>query len=68
VRTDRYTKVVLTIIALSLVWIAAGGPSLVTPVDAQNGTQRVIVVGWAPSKYSPANSDKEMPLPVTTQR
>jgi hypothetical protein len=67
VRTDRYTKVVLTIIALCLVWIAAGGPSLVTPVDAQNGTQRVVIVGWASSKYSPVNDDKSLPLP-TTQR
>jgi len=32
---DRYTKVVLTVIAACLVWLCAGGPSLITPVSAQ---------------------------------
>jgi hypothetical protein len=46
-RIDAYTKIVLTIIAVSLVWIAAGGPSVVPPVEAQIATPtRVIVVGW----------------------
>ena len=44
---DRYTKVVLTVIAVCLVWIAAGGPSLLTPVNAQsNNGQRVLLSGW----------------------
>ena len=41
---DRYTKVVLTVIALCLVWIALGGPSVITPVSAQN--DRVYLAGW----------------------
>jgi hypothetical protein len=45
-RVDAYTRAVLTIIAVALVWIAAGGPSLVPPVEAQGNTQRVVVVGW----------------------
>ena len=31
---DRYTKVVLTIIAICLVWISLGGPSLVATTHA----------------------------------
>jgi hypothetical protein len=42
---DRYTKAVLTVIAVCLVWLAAGGPSLITSVSAQDN-QRVILVGW----------------------
>ena len=42
---DRYTKLVLTVIAICLVWIALGGPSLITPVEAQAG-DRVILAGW----------------------
>ena len=33
-KTDRYTKVVLTIIAACLVWMSLGGPSLITPAHA----------------------------------
>ena len=44
---DRYTKVVLTVIAACLVWIAAGGPSPMTPVNAQsNNGQHVVLSGW----------------------
>jgi hypothetical protein len=45
---DRYTKLVLTVIAVCLVclvWLSAGGPSLITPVSAQTN-QRVLVAGW----------------------
>lgn len=42
---DRYTKLVLTVIAVCLMWIAAGGPSLITPVKAQTG-DRVLLAGW----------------------
>jgi hypothetical protein len=41
---DRYTKLVLTVIAVCLVWIAVGGPSLITPLSAQN--DRVYLQGW----------------------
>ena len=47
---DRYTKAVLTVIAVCLVclvWLSAGGPSLTTPVSAQsNNGQRVVLSGW----------------------
>jgi hypothetical protein len=42
---DRYTKVVLTVIAVCLVWLSAGGPSLITSVRAQDN-QHVILAGW----------------------
>ena len=41
---DRYTKVVLTVIAVCLVWLSAGGPSLITPVSAQ--ADGVLLRGW----------------------
>ena len=42
---DRYTKVILTVIAVCLVWLSIGGPSLITPVRAQD-KQQVILAGW----------------------
>ena len=45
-RIDAYTKVVLTVIAVYLVWLSLGGPSLITPVAAQNDrTDRVVLAG-----------------------
>ena len=41
---DRYTRLVLTVIAVCLVWLSVGGPSLITPVNAQN--DRVYIQGW----------------------
>ena len=41
---DRYTKLLLTVIALCLVWLSVGGPSLITPVSAQS--DRVYLAGW----------------------
>ena len=41
---DRYTKLVLTVIAVCLVWISLGGPALITPVSAQ--ADGVILRGW----------------------
>jgi hypothetical protein len=35
-RTDRYTKIVLTIIALCLVWLSLGGPKLLPAARAQD--------------------------------
>ena len=46
-RTDNYTKAILTIIAVALVWIAVGGPALMPTVRAQAILgERVTVVGW----------------------
>ena len=58
--TDRYTKLMLTIIAACLVWISLGGPSLITPVQAANSGNFVRISGWVDS----ANTHHELPLPV----
>jgi hypothetical protein len=42
---DRYSKLVFTVIAVCLVWLSFGGPSLMTPVSAAVG-DRVVIVGW----------------------
>ena len=43
---DRYTKLVLTVIAVCLVWLSVGGPSILTPLSAQADQQRVLIAGW----------------------
>ena len=44
---DRYTKLMLTVIAACLVWISLGGPSLITPASAQGDiTDQVPLRGW----------------------
>ena len=46
---DRYTKVILTVIAVCLVWLSLGGPTLIAPVNAQAG-DRVVLAGWVDEK------------------
>ena len=41
---DRYTKAVLTVIAVCLLWLSVGGPSMISIVNAQ--TDRVYIAGW----------------------
>jgi hypothetical protein len=42
---DRYTKTVLTLIAVCLLWLSVGGPSLISAVvEAQS--DRVYLAGW----------------------
>ena len=43
---DRYTKAVLTVIAVCLVWLSVGGPSVLPSVSAQSGYERVVLYGW----------------------
>jgi hypothetical protein len=68
---DRYTKVMLTIIAACLVWISIGGPSLIAPVEAQTG-DRVFIAGWIDSndnawKLPPAvGYPRTNPSPIPT--
>lgn len=47
--TDRYTRAVLTVIALCLVWLCvASAPSLIPTVSAQPAQKatEVVIVGW----------------------
>jgi hypothetical protein len=67
---DRYTKMILTVIAVCLVWLSAGGPALTTPVSAQD-VQRVFIAGWIDQKGNvrqlsspPSSGATEGPLPV----
>jgi hypothetical protein len=46
---DRYTKTILTIIALCLIWLSLGGPSLLPAAHAQNGLTEIVVTGWRDS-------------------
>ena len=45
---DRYTKCVLTLIAVCLIWMSLGGPSLLPTAHAQSGlpTDDVVLGGW----------------------
>ena len=49
---DRYTKVVLTVIAACLVWIVARDVPLVPEAQAQDGATQVEVVGWSAGSLS----------------
>ena len=50
--TDRYTKSILTIIAISLLFLRFD-PAFVPAVQAQGGPQEVKIVGIAPSAEIP---------------
>jgi hypothetical protein len=46
-RIDLYTKIVLTIIAACVVWMAVGGPIQLAPVHAHaNRPDAVTLSGW----------------------
>jgi hypothetical protein len=69
---DRYTKAVLTVIAVCLVWLSFGGSSPVARVNAQISEQRVIVTGWMdqngavrpfPAPYWAGKSEPGKPVP-----
>ena len=47
---DWYTRVILTVIAASLVWLCFSSGMAETPVQAQSNQQRVIVAGWQDEK------------------
>jgi hypothetical protein len=75
-KVDRYTRVVLTVIAVCLVWLSLGGPSLLTPVAAQqsrqSGYERVIIAGWIDSGSVEHTLDSKvtarLPVDVGNQR
>lgn len=47
---DRYTKLVLSIVAVCLIWLSIGGPSLLTTTHAQSNDAVVVIRGWVASK------------------
>ena len=66
-KTDLYTKTVLTIIAACLVWICLGGPSLITPVQAQRQLQDVVIAGWK-GEPNTANVNQLSMSPLPTSK
>ena len=71
-RIDLYTKTVLTIIALCLVWIALGSATLLSPVHAQvSHADGVAVSGWIDANGTehrlpaPGGGPSAQPIPVT---
>ena len=60
---DRYTKVVLTVIAACLVWISLGGPSTLPSVQAQTAWegQRVVITGWIDDQGTPRRFPSGVP-------
>ena len=52
---DRYTKAVLTVIAVCLLWISLGGPSMLPTATAQVSAadQRVVIAGWVDDQGTP---------------
>jgi hypothetical protein len=47
VRIDLYTKAILTVIAGCLMWLCLGTSGVLTSLQAQSGSNRVILAGWA---------------------
>lgn len=45
-KIDRYTKLVLTIIAACLVWMSLGGPSLITSAHAASPSVVYVAGVW----------------------
>jgi hypothetical protein len=65
-RTDLYTKLVLTVIAFCLVWICFRDVNLSTPVEAQPRPQEVVISGVRTrSGFLPVSIRQSEQLPVT---
>jgi hypothetical protein len=67
-KADMYTKAVLTVIAVALVWIAAGGPALIPTAHAQRDAH-VYIAGWLDyesGQYIERRLDKKA-MPVDTK-
>lgn len=63
-RTDVYTKVMLTIIAACLIYISLGRPAILPALQAQVDPPHVILAGWSQTPTSAAMSLGSQPLPV----
>ena len=71
-RIDLYTKAVLTIIAACLVYLALGGPSVLSVARAEPETTRVVITGWVDAtgtvqQLPQTRGERKInPLPVDT--
>jgi len=76
VRTDVYTKLMLTIIACCLVWLCLTGAFPITALEAQtpSAPDRVLLAGWVDSNgyvrtFPPVGSNiNPLPVAVVQQR
>jgi hypothetical protein len=76
-RVDLYTKSVLTIIAICLVWLCVRNASVASVAQAQGDAsgayQQVVIGGWVGGDGvirilpAPATPGKSAPLPVTSR-
>ena len=81
-RVDVYTKTVLTIIMLCLVWLSLGGPALLPPAQAQvnartphvaDGADRVVIAGWVDAsgktvRFPESTSFRGLPVLTAAER
>lgn len=80
--SDRYIRVILTVIAAALVWIGVVLAPIGTPVSAQLGPTPVVLTGWQDASgriqtfnasplpltmATPAGSGTAMPAPLVSQ-
>jgi hypothetical protein len=63
-RTDLYTKTMLTVIAACLIYLSLGRPGVLPAVQAQTDPTHVILAGWSQNPFGPAMSLGSQPLPV----
>jgi hypothetical protein len=64
-RPDAYTKVVLTVIAVALVYLCAASAPVGTSVQAQLGPTQVVIAGWYDSSQQrvvPLSSAQGLPV------
>lgn len=66
-KTDAYTKIVLTIIAICLIWLCAGSDRLFTAVHAESPLQEVIIAGVKGPAGLPVSIQSPTSLPVSIQ-
>ena len=73
-RVDLYTKVVLTVIAMCLVWLCLDRSQVSPVAHAQNEYQRMVIVGWQTANGEYVNfpnvdrGTRSAGLPVLTAR
>jgi hypothetical protein len=66
---DRYTKFVLTVIAVCLVWLSLGGPSLIPGTQAQtSGYDRVLIAGWLDRTGAEHHLPRPEPIEIARER
>jgi hypothetical protein len=67
-KIDRYTKVILTIIAACLVWMSLGGPSLITTANAASPSVVYVAGLWdldnRPQNFYEHGKRSDVAMPV----